>query len=138
MKKSKYTETQIFASQRKFRSTRPENTNGLVRQYLKKGASFEAVTEQQLITIMNKLNDRPRKTLGFKTPAMLFLSQTNDEKSAVALASYLTLTTLTTLIVLGLIIRVIRLSLLRRRSKKRRCRCLLPYPFPQYLMKLVS
>lgn len=62
-----------------------ENTNGLVRQYLKKGSGFESVTEQQLSIIMDKLNNRPRKTLDFKTPAMLFLSQAIDEKSPVAL-----------------------------------------------------
>lgn len=53
-----------------------ENTNGLVRQYLKKGSSFDSITNQHLVAIMNKLNERPRKTLGFKTPNMLFLSQT--------------------------------------------------------------
>ncbi|STX81279.1 IS30B/C/D transposase [Legionella busanensis] len=62
-----------------------ENTNGLVRQYLKKGATFESITDEYLKTIMAKLNDRPRKTLGFQTPTMLFLAKTDDEKSAVAL-----------------------------------------------------
>ncbi|STX28713.1 IS30B/C/D transposase [Legionella beliardensis] len=63
-----------------------ENTNGLVRQYLKKGASFESITDEHLKAIMEKLNDRPRKTLGFKSPAMLFLPQTADEEKVVALA----------------------------------------------------
>ena len=63
-----------------------ENTNGLVRQYLKKGTSFESITDEYLKTIMAKLNDRPRKTLGFKSPTMLFLAQKDDEESAVALA----------------------------------------------------
>nr|WP_255464410.1 IS30 family transposase [Legionella sp. PC997] len=62
-----------------------ENTNGLVRQYLKKGASFESITDEYLKIIMNKLNHRTRQTSGFKTPTMLFLPQTDDEESMVAL-----------------------------------------------------
>ncbi|ASQ45044.1 hypothetical protein [Legionella clemsonensis] len=54
---------------------------------LKKRLALKQSQNNKLIIIMNKLNDRPRKTLGFKTPAMLSLSETNDEKSAVALAS---------------------------------------------------
>ncbi len=50
-----------------------ENTNGLVRQYLKKRSSFLSVTDNNLIDIMNKLNTRPRKTLGYKTPSELFI-----------------------------------------------------------------
>lgn len=50
-----------------------ENTNGLVRQYLKKRSSFLSVTDDRLIDIMNKLNARPRKTLGYKSPNELFL-----------------------------------------------------------------
>lgn len=52
-----------------------ENTNGLLRQYLPKGKSMAKVTDQQLQDIENKLNDRPRKVLGFKTPTeVLFQS----------------------------------------------------------------
>jgi len=49
-----------------------ENTNGLVRQYLKKGSKFTAVTEDDLVIIANKLNNRPRKTLGYKSPNEVF------------------------------------------------------------------
>lgn len=49
-----------------------ENTNGLVRQYLKKGSDFSMVTERELVTIMNKLNNRPRKKLGYATPNEIF------------------------------------------------------------------
>ncbi|WP_131783779.1 IS30 family transposase [Legionella gresilensis] len=63
-----------------------ENTNGLVRQYLRKGASFESITDEHLKTIMEKLNERPRKTLGFKSPTMLFLPQIDDNEKVVALA----------------------------------------------------
>lgn len=49
-----------------------ENTNGLIRQYFKKGSDFSSVTEQDLQVIMDKLNNRPRKTLGYKTPNEIF------------------------------------------------------------------
>jgi len=49
-----------------------ENTNGLVRQYLKKGSSFSHVTDSQLAMIANDLNNRPRKKLGYATPNEIF------------------------------------------------------------------
>lgn len=49
-----------------------ENTNGLVRQYLKKGSSFTDVTDSDLKTIMDALNNRPRKSLGYSTPNEIF------------------------------------------------------------------
>jgi IS30 family transposase len=49
-----------------------ENTNGLVRQYLKKGSSFSNVTDIQLAMIANDLNNRPRKKLGYATPNEIF------------------------------------------------------------------
>jgi len=49
-----------------------ENTNGLVRQYIKKGSQLLDVTDQSLAIIADKLNDRPRKTLDFKTPREVF------------------------------------------------------------------
>ena len=49
-----------------------ENTNGLVRQYLKKGSDFHNISDEFLIHIMDKLNTRPRKTLKFATPNELF------------------------------------------------------------------
>lgn len=45
-----------------------ENTNGLIRQYLPKGKNLSNVTQEQCRRIAEKLNDRPRKRLGFKTP----------------------------------------------------------------------
>jgi IS30 family transposase len=45
-----------------------ENTNGLIRQYLPKGTSMKDLTQQQCDRIAKKLNQRPRKRHGFKTP----------------------------------------------------------------------
>jgi len=49
-----------------------ENTNGLIRQYFPKGMSFETITEEHVHSVMNRLNNRPRKTLGYKTPNEVF------------------------------------------------------------------
>jgi IS30 family transposase len=46
-----------------------ENTNRLLRQYLPKGQSMAHLTQDDLDAIAAKLNSRPRKTLGFDTPA---------------------------------------------------------------------
>jgi len=45
-----------------------ENTNGLIRQYFPKQRPFATITQQEIQQVMNKLNNRPRKSLGFKTP----------------------------------------------------------------------
>jgi IS30 family transposase len=49
-----------------------ENTNGLVRQYFPKKSDFSKITGQQLKRIVERLNQRPRKTLGYKTPNEVF------------------------------------------------------------------
>jgi IS30 family transposase len=46
-----------------------ENTNGLLRQYLPRGADFSRISQSYLNAIALRLNQRPRKTLGFETPA---------------------------------------------------------------------
>ena len=50
-----------------------ENTNGLVRQYLKKGSCFSGVNNSDLEIISDQLNNRPRKSLGYATPNEIFI-----------------------------------------------------------------
>ena len=45
-----------------------ENTNGLIRRYLPKGTDFNEIDENKLLFIQEKLNNRPRKIIGYKTP----------------------------------------------------------------------
>jgi IS30 family transposase len=49
-----------------------ENTNGLIRQYVPKGSDIRTTTNKQIEHIMNRLNNRPRKSLGFLTPNEVF------------------------------------------------------------------
>ena len=46
-----------------------ENTNGLLRQYFPKGTDLSRWSAQEIRAVANALNSRPRKTLGWKTPA---------------------------------------------------------------------
>jgi IS30 family transposase len=50
-----------------------ENTNGLLRQYLPKGSDLSTFTQQELDDIAWTINTRPRKSLNWKCPAVLFL-----------------------------------------------------------------
>jgi IS30 family transposase len=64
-----------------------ENTNGLLRQYFPKGTDLARHTPGDLAAVAAALNTRPRKTLGWKTPAEA-LSEYLDinQKSSVATA----------------------------------------------------
>ncbi len=56
-----------------------ENTNGLIRQYFPKTRDFTTITQQEINMAMERLNNRPRKRLGYQTPNQVFF------KSGVAL-----------------------------------------------------
>jgi len=60
-----------------------ENTNGLIRQYFPKNRDFRSITDKELIHAMRRLNNRPRKRLGFKTPNQVFFGM----ESTVALTT---------------------------------------------------
>lgn len=49
-----------------------EQVNGLLRRYLPKGTSFEHLAPEQLQQLETKINNRPRKCLGFRTPLEVF------------------------------------------------------------------
>lgn len=49
-----------------------ENTHGLLRQYFPKGMDVSGITQAKLNAIARELNERPRETLGFETPAERF------------------------------------------------------------------
>ena len=49
-----------------------ENFNGLLRQYVPKKRAMANITDEEIRMIENRLNNRPRKRLGFKTPAEVF------------------------------------------------------------------
>ena len=51
-----------------------ENTNGLIRQYIPKGTDFSGITDEFVAWVENKLNNRPRKRLGYLTPNEKFNS----------------------------------------------------------------
>ena len=59
-----------------------ENTNGLIRQYFPKNRDFRTITDDEIIMAIKKLNNRPRKCLGFKTPNQVFFE---DDLTNVAL-----------------------------------------------------
>jgi IS30 family transposase len=49
-----------------------ENTNGLVRQYFPKKSDFSKIKDLDVQHVMDRLNNRPRKRLGYKTPNQVF------------------------------------------------------------------
>jgi len=59
-----------------------ENLNGLIRDYYPKGTNFNNVADDEIEAMVDQLNDRPRKTLGFHTPR----EKLNELISSVALA----------------------------------------------------
>ena len=55
-----------------------ENTNGLIRQYFPKGTDFTKITSQDVKAVVEKINNRPRKVLGFRTPNEVFWGEINS------------------------------------------------------------
>jgi len=53
-----------------------ENSNGLLRQYFPKGMELVEVTQEQVQWAVDRLNHRPRKVLGFRTPFEVFFGET--------------------------------------------------------------
>ena len=51
-----------------------ENTNGLIGRYIPKGTGFSEITDEFVSWVENKLNNRPRKRLGYLTPNEKFNS----------------------------------------------------------------
>lgn len=49
-----------------------ENTNGLIRQYFPKGTDFAKIPRKEMKAVQDRLNERPRKALGYKTPLEVF------------------------------------------------------------------
>ena len=50
-----------------------ENTNGLLREFYPKRFDFSTITQNDLDVVVNIINNRPRKCLGYKTPAEVFV-----------------------------------------------------------------
>jgi IS30 family transposase len=62
-----------------------ENTNGLLRQFMPKGADLSDASQTWLNDVANLMNNRPRKTLGWKTPAKTMADEIEAFSSNVAL-----------------------------------------------------
>ena len=62
-----------------------ENMNGLIRQFFPKKMAFDCIKQKDIAFAMNRLNHRPRKCLGFKTPHEVFMKQLQSHQQAVAL-----------------------------------------------------
>ena len=52
-----------------------ENTNGLIRQYIGKGSDLSSYSDEYIAEITYRLNHRPRKRLGFKSPSQVLLQE---------------------------------------------------------------
>ncbi|NIB40287.1 IS30 family transposase [Pseudomaricurvus alkylphenolicus] len=55
-----------------------ENTNGLIRQYFPKGTDFNEITDDEIEAVMDRLNNRPRRTRGCRSPNELPMGQRAD------------------------------------------------------------
>ena len=62
-----------------------ENMNGLIRQFFPKKMAFESITTKDVELAMHRLNHRPRKCLGYRTPHQVFMEQLQLHNQLVAL-----------------------------------------------------
>jgi IS30 family transposase len=65
-----------------------ENTNGLIRQYFIKGSDFDPISEKQIKIVQKKINNRPRKRLGFYTPLEFIEHKYHNNKTILKLLRY--------------------------------------------------
>jgi IS30 family transposase len=64
-----------------------ENTNGLIRQYFRKKTEFAKISREELQEVEDKLNNRPRKTLGYLTPLEVYSKESTKQLTRVALTT---------------------------------------------------
>lgn len=50
-----------------------ENRNKILRQFFPKGTNFDLISEDEILKVQNKINDRPMKALNWHSPAEVFL-----------------------------------------------------------------
>lgn len=65
-----------------------ENTNGLVRQYFHKGMDFEIINNDVINMVQKKINNRPRKRLGYLTPLEFIKHKYHNNKTILRLLRY--------------------------------------------------
>lgn len=63
-----------------------ETTNGLLRQFMRKGADLSKASQEHLNNVADLMNARPRQTLGWKTPKQVLEEELARFNSSVALA----------------------------------------------------
>lgn len=82
--------TKVFFADPRSPSQRPsnENTNGLLRQCFQKGTDLSRLSADDLKAVAHTLNYRPRRVLGWKTPAEVFEEQLHSLQRQVELAQF--------------------------------------------------